>query len=89
VLCTLLLLLRITKVHAQRSPAEVRAYRKMMQQKTIWTASPKLIRPVYTKPVRPTSYVFARTQKQIKEKCLYNLERAPYPDDIEYYRKPK
>jgi hypothetical protein len=45
--------------------------------------------PVYSKPERPAGYVSAQTQKQIKAKPLYNLERAPYPDDIEYYKSPK
>jgi hypothetical protein len=61
----------------------------MMQKKTIWTASPKIVCPVYTKPERPTGYVSTQTQKRIKAKYLYNLKRAPYPDDIEYYRRPK
>jgi hypothetical protein len=79
----------IAKVHAQRSPAEMHAHRKMMQKKTLRTASPKIVRPVYTKPEKPPGYVSARTQKRIKAKRLYNLERAPYPDDIEYYKRPK
>jgi hypothetical protein len=28
-------------------------------------------------------------KKRIKAKRMYSLERAPYPDDIEYYRTPK
>jgi hypothetical protein len=79
----------ITKVHAQRSPAETHVHRKMMQKKTIRTASPKIVRPVYTKPERPTGYVSTRTQKRIKAKPLYSLKRAPYSDDIEYYKRPK
>jgi hypothetical protein len=79
----------ISKAHAQRSPAEADAYRKMMQKKTIRTASPKIVRPVYTKPKRPPDYVPTRTQKRIKAKRICNLERAPYPDDIEYYKRPK
>jgi hypothetical protein len=79
----------INKTHAQRSPAETQAYRNMMHKKTIRTASPKIIRPVYTKPKRPSGYMSARMQKRIKARRMYSLERAPYPDDIEYYRTPK
>jgi hypothetical protein len=79
----------INKTHAQRSPAKTQAYRKMMHKKTIRTASRKIVRPAYTKPTRPAGYISVRTQKRIKARRMYNLERAPYPDDIEYYRTPK
>jgi hypothetical protein len=45
------------KARTERSLSEATACRKMIQKKTIRNVSPKIIRPIYTKPVRPAGYV--------------------------------
>ena len=77
------------KPYNERSLAESNAYRKMSQKKTIRDPTPKPIRPNYTVTERPEGFVCDRTKNRMKSVRLYKLERAPYPDDIEYYKVPK
>jgi hypothetical protein len=57
------------------STDKIYVHRKMMQKKTVQTASPKIVRPVYTKPEKPAGYVSAWTKKGLRRN-VYTISKG-------------